>query len=365
MAESERATAGPGPADAAERRSDHAPLPGSPQAKKVLALQRSIGNAQVVRLLQRKDELADLKKAEGYGKLSAAEKARLDALVGGTTSLSKRAPAELRKILDDAAVSKADPATFRKFLSDEKYLNYDVRLPGEKRMAGKKHSIAPETEVKDHPFKGGKADALMCEATIEIPFLFWSFDFKVPIFRGKTFTPPKPGRVHATPKDFAAILSELPVESLIQIKHVNLNPTANPDDAVWAADPNYNPGGGEFVSHMSMGASGIVQVYPSSANADLKEIETTLLHETGHSISNRILGGKKTDKPWDKWREAMTADGMNLSTYGKSSVNEDFAESWALWVPVRGTPAEAEVRALIPNRVKVMETIYSTGKPPP
>lgn len=330
----------------------------------VLSLQRSIGHAQVVRLLQRRDELADLKKAEGYGKLSAAERARLDALVGGTTSVSRGAPAELRKILDDAAVSKADPATFRKFLSDEKYLKFDVRLPGEKRMTGKKHSVGPDKEVKDHPFKGGKADALMCEATIEIPIMFWSWDFKVPIYRGKTFTPPKPGRVHATPKDFAAILSELPVESLIQVKQVNLNPTPNPDDAAWAADPAYNPSGGDFVSHMSMGAAGIVQVYPAAANADLKEIETTLLHETGHSISNRILGENKTDKPWDKWRDAMRADGMNLSTYGKSSVNEDFAESWALWLPVRGTAAEAEVLALIPNRVKIMKTIYETGKPP-
>ena len=40
----------------------------------VLSLQRAIGNAQVVRLLQRKDELADIKKTEGYGKLSAVER---------------------------------------------------------------------------------------------------------------------------------------------------------------------------------------------------------------------------------------------------------------------------------------------------
>ena len=61
----------------------------------------------------------------------------------------------------------------------------------------------------------------------------------------------------------------------------------------------------------------------------------------------------------------MTADGINLSRYGKSSANEDFAESWALWLPVRGTPAEKQVLAIIPNRVKIMETIYQTGKPPP
>jgi hypothetical protein len=189
--------------------------------------------------------------------------------------------------------------------------------------------------------------------------------FTVPIYRGKSFTPPKKGHVHAAPKDFAALLSELPVESLIQVKQVDLNPTPNPDDAAWAADPQYNPGGGDFISHMSMGATGIVQVYPSSANADLKEIETTLLHETGHSISNRILGGQWTDKPWDKWRDAMKADGMSVSRYGKSSVAEDFAESWALWMPVRWTPAATEVRALIPNRVKDMETIYNTGRPPP
>jgi hypothetical protein len=136
--------------DAADRHVDPAAEPERTPVGMVLSLQRSIGNAQVVRLLQRKDELADLKKTEGYGKLSAAEKARLDALVGGTTSVSRAAPAELRKILDDAAASKTDPATFRKFLSDEKYLKFDIRLPGEKRMAGKKHSVGPDKEVKDH-----------------------------------------------------------------------------------------------------------------------------------------------------------------------------------------------------------------------
>ena len=53
----------------------------------------------------------------------------------------------------------------------------------------------------------------------------------------------------------------------------------------------------------------------------------------------------------------MKSDGIALSQYGKENEKEDFAESWALYVPVIGTPRENEVRALIPARCKLMDTL--------
>src|SRR5215207_5954462 len=153
----------------------------------------------------------------------------------------------------------------------------------------------------------------------------------------------------------AKVLAEIPIQSRHAITRVDLHPKPNPDDAMWQEDPKYNSSGGDFVSHMTCDSSGVVDVYPSSANASLVELETTLIHATGHAISNRKWGDDTTKAKWDDWRKARTADGISVSTYGDSSDAEDFAESWVLFSTAYGTPLEAEARKLIPNRVKLME----------
>ena len=314
-------------------------------------------------MLARANELTDMQKTEGYKKLSAQERARLDALVGGTTSASKNAPGAMRTLLDDAGLDKTKAETFQKFITDEKYLNFDARLPGEKRLTTRPYKLGPPKDVKDHPFHSGTADAVMRMAEIEWEFWWRTETASIPIYAPKTFTPPKPERVLPSHDDIAKVLAELPEESMFQVRRVDLNPKPNPADAMWAADPNYNPGGGEFVSHMTANVDGRVDVYPASANKSLVEIETTMLHETGHSFSGRWWGHDNSKASWDKWKAAMKADGMNVSTYGKSSPNEDFAEAWTLWLPNRGTAAEKEIKALIPNRVKLMEEMIEKWNP--
>jgi hypothetical protein len=306
-------------------------------------------------------ELEEMKKCKGYLALSADERAQLAFLVGGSTSMSLHAPAAMRKLLDDAKADKDDPATFRKFISGDGHLNYDIRLPGEQRMPRDPYSLSAPSEVADHPYRSGKAKAN--KVTVEITGKDAAgavVIHKIDVFEPKDFKPYKKDRVLPSVTEIAEVLAELPVDSRAAIKRVDLHPKRNPDDAYWLAQPGYGAGRKDFVSHMTAGSDGIVDVFPHTANKDVKEIETTMLHESGHVVSNKAWGDDKKDAKWDPWRDAMKKDGVNLSKYGKSSESEDFAEAWALFAPAHGKPRESEVKALIPHRVQLMEGLIKT-----
>jgi len=326
----------------------------------LLSLQRTAGNAAVGRLLARtpqEDTLKAMKATKGYGALSDAEKARLDTLIGGGTSLAVHAHGHMKALLDKAGTDKDAAKTFQDFFKGKSWLNYDTRLPGEKRLAAAPYSCSAPTDVAAHPYRSGAADAKKTVVTITSTWPNGGTTIHtIPIFEPKTFAPPKPGRVLPSVADMAKLLAEIPVQSRAAITRVDLHPKANPDDAHWKADPNYNPSGADFVSQMTCGSDGIVDVFPHTANTNLIELETTLIHETGHAISNKAWGDDTTKAKWDDWRKARTADGISVSTYGDSSDAEDFAESWMLFSTAYGTPLEAEVRTLIPNRVKLMDT---------
>jgi hypothetical protein len=178
----------------------------------------------------------------------------------------------------------------------------------------------------------------------------------IPIYAPKKFKPPKKRRILPSAKDVAKIVAELPIQSRSRVKRIDLHPVPNPDDKIWQADKTYNPTGAEFVSHMTAGSDGVVDIFPSTANKNLKEIETSLIHETGHVVSNAAWGDDPKDKRWKKWQKARKADAISFSTYGNSSDQEDFAESWLLLMSSYGTPREAELRLLIPNRCKLLDT---------
>jgi hypothetical protein len=335
----------------------------------MLALQRTAGNAAVTRLLARTpqtDTVKAMQGTKGYTALTEAERKRLDALIGGGTSLSTHAHPKMKALLDKVGTNKDAAATFRDFLKGTSWLNYDVRLPGERRRTPDTHTVDAATDVKDHPFRSGTADAKKTVVKVEGT---WPDGTKethsIPIFAPKTFAPPKPGRVLPSAADIAKMVAALPLQSRARIKRIDLNPKANPGDAHWQADPNYNPSGGEFVSQMAAGADGTVHVFPHASNTDLKELETTLNHETGHAVSDAAWGYDEKDAKWDRWRKARKDDGISVSRYGNSSDGEDFAESWILYMTAYGTPLEAEVSALIPNRCKILNEFVQHKKPPP
>jgi hypothetical protein len=334
---------------------------------RLLALQRAAGNAAVGRVLARtpqSDTLTALKATKGYQALAASDRARLDVLIGGGTSLSVHAWPHMKALLDKAGTDKDAAKTFQDFLTGKTWQNFDVRLPGEKGLTAAPFTSEAAVDVPAHPFRSGAADARKTVVKIERT---WPDTTKetvtIPIFAPKSFTPPKPDRVLPSVGDMTKVLAALPIQSLAAVKQVNLNPAANPDDASWTADPNYNPSGREFVTHMTASAAGIVNVYPSRANSDLKEVETALNHETGHSVSRAAWAWD--DAKWAPWKKARVDDGISISQYANSSDGEDFAESWILFQTAYGTPLEAEVRTLIPNRCKLLDGFVTHKKPTP
>jgi len=57
-------------------------------------------------------------------------------------------------VLSDRHANKEDPATFRKFLTDEKYLQWDVGLPRGKTRPRDPFTIGPATDVPSYRFGG-------------------------------------------------------------------------------------------------------------------------------------------------------------------------------------------------------------------
>ncbi len=343
----------------------HAARRSAPHAT-LLSLQRTAGNAAVGRLLARtpqQDTVTAMKATKGYGAASAGEKTRIDTLIGGSTSVSAHAWSHMKDLLDAAATDKDAAKTFQDFVSGGTWKNFDARLPGEKLLGAAPFTKAGPTEAKAHPYRSGAADAKKTVVSITGTWPNGGTTIhEIPIFEPKVFAPPAPGRVLPSVDDMAKVLAEIPIQSRAAITRVDLHPKANPDDAIWQADPKYNPTGAAFVSHMTAGSDGIVDVFPSTANSSVIELETALIHETGHALSNKKWGDDTTKAKWNDWRAARTADGVSVSTYADSSDAEDFAESWVLFSTAYGTALEAEVRALIPNRVKLMDA-FMQNKP--
>jgi hypothetical protein len=306
-------------------------------------------------------EVEELIRCKGYLALTGEERARLYFLVGGSTSLSAKAPRALRAVLDDPRQDKDDPATFRRFLGDGKFLQDHVQLPGGKRQPRDPFTVTAGVEVADHPFHSGAAPARAHSVEVEGKDQAGTdVTTRIGVF-APTERVAERGVGLPTVQEVAEVLAETPHVSRSKIVRVDLNPKRSPDDAKWRANPNYNPGGGDFRTYMSAGSVGIVSIYPASDPHDQLGIASSLLHETGHTASRAAWGNPHdlANKRWDPWRDAIKSDGMALSTYGKSSTSEDFAESWALYAAAVGKPREREIRRLIPARCRLMDTLLN------
>jgi hypothetical protein len=299
-------------------------------------------------------ELETIQKSKGFQALRADEQARLSYLIGGSTTLSEQAPAQMRALLSKPQTSKDDPATFRKFLTDEKYLRWDVGPTHGATRPRHKFTLGSAVDVANHVFGGVNAlaaDALRYDVVFDTKDASGT-DIKQTIV---VFVPKSAGLKdkryrRPTINEVAETLASTPDISLSKIVTVDVHwmtytgGTGKPDDTKETS--------------AAAGAAGNLNIYPTIAfGQNPAGLASDVLHETGHTTSLAAWGDAETDSAWDKWRAAMKSDGMAVSQYGKTSIDEDFAESWALYAPVVGTPRENEVRALIPERCKLMDTL--------
>ncbi len=100
-------------------------------------------------------------------------------------------------------------------------------------------------------------------------------------------------------------------------------------------------------------------------------LRDTLVHEIGHVVAFNHLGPVDTQTPgFDLWWRAIKSDQVPPSGYGAGeriehgevtqgpiSLHEDFAETFVLYAAVIGTPREAGMRALYPQRFAVLDAM--------
>jgi hypothetical protein len=135
-----------------------------------------------------------------------------------------------------------------------------------------------------------------------------------------------------------------------------MNPRPNPADAHWATHygiPN-------FRSFATAGADGVVDLYPmTSGSRPALYLAGSLTHESGHTLSIAAWGNSGTDPRWARWDAAMASDGIRASGYAASSRDEDFAEAFVIYQRVRGTPEEAEMRGIMPERFRLIDELLA------
>jgi hypothetical protein len=305
-------------------------------------------------------ELAAMQKTKGFQALRADEQTRLIYLIGGSTSLSERAPAALRAVLADRRANKEDPATFRKFLADEKYLGSLVRLPRGKARAAYPFTVGTARFENTHLF-GGEVRRIASAAVFDVVIEGKDPTGKAVKQMIPVFTPwgSDLDRVQErfglpTIDEIATTLATIPDVSRIKIVHVDVHRLPADDRA---------PGGGE--AYADAGDDGILNFYPTRGGRQdtrkqkADQIVPSVIHETGHTASLAAWGEDHYGKHWETWRAAIISDGLAPSQYGREDIDDDFAESWALYIPAVGTPREKEVRGLMPARCKLMDSLLS------
>jgi hypothetical protein len=297
--------------------------------------------------------LTQLATSPGFARLSNAEKNRFLNYVGGTNAnLSTPARQALGTLLGSngfqRATAQQQQTQLRDFLTNQSTApNVVAAINGPGTLARAPYTLHGPTEVKNHPFRSGAADASRYEVEIG--------GRRIPVY-----VPAQPnaanGSFHSIDQ-VARGLAALPASSRAVVNQVSVDPAQNPDDAYWAKqynDPN-------FRSYMTAGADGNVTIYPTQGAQGQDALDGSLIHETGHTLSMRAWGGEN-DKRWNAWRAAGQSDGIRPSSYAASSPGEDFSETLTLYQRVRGTPQEAEFRAMMPERFRILDQMVGGAR---
>jgi hypothetical protein len=292
--------------------------------------------------------------SEGFARLATPDKEKLALLLGGTnTQLSKPAREHAAKLVEDGyldaaevpAESQADQLT--SFLKSTSRRKPDKVPPSadlyDSRRAATGYTVPEKPTVAGvpHKFAGGTAPADRFDVKVG--------DQTIPVFVGRN----QDGKLHyKSVEEVAKGLAALPPWARQQVRQVNLEGVRYPKDAELARQHKVP----DFRTDMGADKDGILYIFPSTKQVSQAEIDGTMVHEMGHTVSKKRWGPDNSSY-WDQWQRAGARDGVNASQYANRSVGEDFSETVALYDQVRGTPQEAEIRALMPNRFKIIDQL--------
>jgi hypothetical protein len=286
-----------------------------------------------------------ISKTKGYQDLQAEEQSKFINYVGGYDPyISKPARNDFEPKLDAGTFDASKAANFRSYMKTQPgrlaLISSGPNLKEEKR---KSYKLSGPTAVKNHNFTSGQTDAKAYNVTVDA--------IKVPVNLPKN---QNPKLKYHTADEVAKGLALLSTTSLKVVKTVNVEPGNNPADPHWAKVYK-TPG---FTSYMTAGASGIISIYPLTFSPGQNGLDTSMMHETGHTLSNQRFG-QGSGPAWTNWNKASKADVIFPSTYATKAQEEDFAESTALYSQLKGTIFEDSVRMILPNRFMLLDTTTS------
>lgn len=278
----------------------------------------------------------------GLAALTSEEAVRLVRLVGGTNEqLSTPARSAIARVMSEPAFVAGDAAaraerlrTFvtahegARFLVDSAEVT--VRAP---------FVLGAASDVASFEFRSGAAAARVHTLGL---------DGRLVRVVTPASTSPDDGQFH-TAVDLARGLASLPRAVRALVDELVIEPKRNPEDATWAAlwgDPLMR-------SYMTAGG-GRVTVYPTLGRASQAQLDGSIAHEAGHLLSDARFGAVG-GAGWGVWSEARARDVIAPSHYGLRAENEDFAESFHLYVRTVGTSAGEELRALMPARWVILD----------
>ncbi|MCK6545836.1 hypothetical protein L6R52_08205 [Myxococcota bacterium] len=204
--------------------------------------------------------------------------------------------------------------------------------------------LGAPTDAPAYRFRSGTADAKRYELEI---------DGRRIVLIAPATTDAAQGHFH-TPEQVAMAFAGLPELSRSLTRELVIEPGRNPEDAYWAeqfGDPDMR-------AYMTAG-EGRISVYPTVHGSSQAQLDGSMIHETGHLLADTRFGHDRDSDAWKAWIAAGTRDGIAPSKYATRSPGEDISETLQLWVQVRGTPHEAEIRALFPNRIALLERLLN------
>ena len=168
---------------------------------------------------------------------------------------------------------------------------------------------------------------------------------------------PPEGKHLPTADQVAKGLACVPEDQLGSIKEVVVSPNRNPDDAYWAKE-YHDP---DFFSAATGGDNGVTY-YPSKDPWSQAFVDSTTIHEGGHTYSQQLWKDEKKKKAWEN---AIKKDGSYPSKYAENASTEDFSESLVMYSLSKGTKCEDCARAMFPNRYKILDDLFKKKDPAP
>jgi hypothetical protein len=305
-----------------------------------------------------RETMSEVVSSPGFAALSAGEHQKLLTYACNTNPIFGKAVTEsLARLVSKpefkAASAQGQADLLRTFVTGQEGLTGVVSpSTGAAPPSSALHQLVGPTEVKDYPFGSGKADALRYQMEVD--------GRTIPII-----VPKSPDRSSAlifhTAEQVTAGVASLPGPNRALVKQVVVEPAQNPADAEWARTYN-DP---DFRSYMTAGAAGTVSVYPvpEGYRADDETVAATLIHETGHVLTQRLWGGSYDGAGWNDWKAAITADSFAASKYARNTPGEDFSETIELYTLSKNKPGFEELRQLMPARFKLLEQVLSKPLP--